>query len=129
MDAVAKSERDAPARRPVIYLIGALMAGAAGAIFAMVFPVTTNLTGAFLGKAFAVALFVMAIILVFALSLRLRQGEIETIFKIGCSRMTIAKLLAAEILIILMTSATLCAIMLAFVGTFTNDLVRMLFIG
>jgi putative ABC transport system permease protein len=72
---------------------------------------------------------VMAIILVFALSLRLRQGEIETIFKIGCSRMTIAKLLAAEILIIVMTSATLCAIMLAIVGTFTNDLVRMLFIG
>jgi putative ABC transport system permease protein len=72
---------------------------------------------------------VMAIILVFALSLRLRQGEIETIFKIGCSRMTIAKLLAAEILIIVMTSTTLCAIMLAIVGTFTNDLVRMLFIG
>ena len=72
---------------------------------------------------------VMAIILVFALSLRLRQGEIETIFKIGCSRMTIAKLLAAEILIIVTTSATLCAIMLAIVGTFTNDLVRMLFIG
>ncbi|KPJ76353.1 MAG: hypothetical protein AMJ54_11875 [Deltaproteobacteria bacterium SG8_13] len=72
---------------------------------------------------------IMAIILVFALSLRLRQREIETIFKIGCSRMTIAKLLAAEILIIVMTSATLCAIMLAIVGTFTNDLVRMLFIG
>jgi hypothetical protein len=28
-----------------------------------------------------------------------------------------------------MTSTTLCAIMLAIVGTFTNDLVRMLFIG
>ena len=72
---------------------------------------------------------ILAIILVFALSLRLRQGEISTIFKLGCSRMTIAKLLAAEILIIVTTSATLCAIMLAVVGTFTNDLVRMLFIG
>ena len=34
--------------------IGALMAGAAGAVFAMVFPVTTNLTGVFLGKAFVI---------------------------------------------------------------------------
>lgn len=72
---------------------------------------------------------IMAIVLVFALSLRLRQREIETIFKIGCSRLTIVKLLAAEILIIVTTSATFCAIMLAIVGAFTNDLVRMLFIG
>ncbi len=34
--------------------IGALMAGAAGSIFAMVFPVTTNLSGVFLGKAFVI---------------------------------------------------------------------------
>ena len=34
--------------------IGALMAGATGAIFAMVYPVTTNLSGAYLGKAFVV---------------------------------------------------------------------------
>lgn len=34
--------------------IGALMAGAAGSVFAMVFPVTTNLSGVFLGKAFIV---------------------------------------------------------------------------
>ena len=47
---------------------------------------------------------IMAIVLVFALSLRLRQGEIQTIFKIGCSRLTIAKLLAAEILIIVAAS-------------------------
>jgi len=38
----------------ITFGIGALMAGAAGAIFAMVFPVTTNLTGVFLGKAFVV---------------------------------------------------------------------------
>jgi branched-chain amino acid transport system permease protein len=34
--------------------IGALMAGATGAIFAMVYPVTTNLTGTYLGKAFVI---------------------------------------------------------------------------
>jgi branched-chain amino acid transport system permease protein len=34
--------------------IGAMMAGATGAIFAMVYPVTTNLAGTYLGKAFVV---------------------------------------------------------------------------
>jgi branched-chain amino acid transport system permease protein len=38
----------------ITFGIGAMMAGAAGVIFAMVFPVTTNLTGIFLGKAFVV---------------------------------------------------------------------------
>lgn len=38
----------------ITFGIGALMAGAAGAVFAMVFPITTNLTGTFLGKAFVV---------------------------------------------------------------------------
>jgi branched-chain amino acid transport system permease protein len=38
----------------ITFGIGALMAGAAGAIFSMVFPITSNLTGDFLGKAFVV---------------------------------------------------------------------------
>jgi len=38
----------------ITFGIAAMMAGAAGAIFAMVYPVTTNLTGTFLGKAFVV---------------------------------------------------------------------------
>ena len=71
---------------------------------------------------------VLAIILVFALSIRLRQREIQTIFKIGCSRMTIARLIAAEIMIIVVSSALLCSIMLVAVQSVSNDLVRMLFI-
>jgi putative ABC transport system permease protein len=71
---------------------------------------------------------VLAVILVFALSLRLRQREIQTIFKIGCSRMTIAKLIAAEIMIIVFSSAVLCSIMMVGVRSVSNDLVRMLFI-
>ena len=71
---------------------------------------------------------VLAIILVFTLSLRLRQREIQTIFKIGCSRMTIAKLIAAEILIIVFASAVLCGIMMIAVRSVSNDLVRILFI-
>jgi branched-chain amino acid transport system permease protein len=38
----------------ITFGIGSLMAGATGAIFAMVYPVTTNLSGAYLGKAFVV---------------------------------------------------------------------------
>lgn len=38
----------------ITFGIGALMAGAAGVVFAMVFPITTNVTGTYLGKAFAV---------------------------------------------------------------------------
>jgi branched-chain amino acid transport system permease protein len=38
----------------ITFGIGALMAGANGAIFAVIYPVTTNLTGTYLGKAFVV---------------------------------------------------------------------------
>ncbi len=71
---------------------------------------------------------ILAIILVFALSLRLRQGEIQTIFRLGCSRMTIARLLTAEILIIVIMSGVLCGAMIFLVNQYSNDLVRMLFI-
>lgn len=40
----------------ITFGIGALMAGAAGSIFAMVYPITTNLTGTLLGKAFVVCI-------------------------------------------------------------------------
>jgi putative ABC transport system permease protein len=71
---------------------------------------------------------ILALMLVFALSLRLRQREISTIFKLGCSRMTIVRLLAAEIFIIIFISGALCTSMIGGVNYFSNDLVRMLFI-
>jgi putative ABC transport system permease protein len=71
---------------------------------------------------------VLAVVLVFALSLRLRQREIQTIFKLGCSRMTIARLLAAEIFIIVLSSGLLCGAMMFAVNLFANDLVRVMFI-
>jgi len=71
---------------------------------------------------------VLAIVLVFALSLRLRQREIKTIFKLGCSRMTIVRLVTAEILLILLGSAVLCGVLMVVVNVYANDLVRMLFI-
>jgi putative ABC transport system permease protein len=67
---------------------------------------------------------IMAIVLVFALSLRLRQREMLTIFKLGCSKMTIVRLVASEILIIIAISGLLCGIMVVGVDHFANDLVR-----
>jgi putative ABC transport system permease protein len=71
---------------------------------------------------------ILALVLVFALSVRLRQREIQTIFKLGCRRMTIARLLGAEILIIVVISGVLCGATIFLVDQFSNDLVRMLFI-
>jgi len=71
---------------------------------------------------------ILAIVLVFALSLRLRQREIETIFKLGCSRATIAKLIAAEILIIVIASVVLNVLLMVPLHLYTNELVRMLVI-
>jgi putative ABC transport system permease protein len=71
---------------------------------------------------------VLALILVFALSLRLRQRELRTIFKLGCSRSTVARLLGAEIVIILAAAATLTGLLLAVIAHFDEALVRALFI-
>ena len=71
---------------------------------------------------------ILAIVLVFALSLRLREQEIQTIFKLGCSRLTIARLLGAEIFIIIATSSIFCVVLVSVVNLYSNDLVRMMFI-
>jgi putative ABC transport system permease protein len=71
----------------------------------------------------------MALVLVFALSLRLRQRELHTIFKLGSSRMTTAYLLSAEILIIGLLAAVLCIALLVAVDAYSSDVVRALFIS
>jgi putative ABC transport system permease protein len=71
---------------------------------------------------------VLAIILVFALSLRLRQQEIKTIFQLGCKRMTIARLLGAEVAVIVAMSLVVCAALLLSMNYYSNELVRILFI-
>jgi len=50
------------------------------------------------------------VLLVFALSLRLRQREIQTLFKLGCCRFMIARILFAELAIIGLASALLVAV-------------------
>lgn len=70
----------------------------------------------------------LAVILVFALSLRLRQRELQTIFKIGCRKMTIVRLLGAEVFIIAVVSGLICLAMMFAVDRSAEGMVRMLFI-
>lgn len=51
----------------------------------------------------------LTIILIIALSLRLRQAEIETMYKLGCSRLKMAELVAAELGVIVVVSLALTA--------------------
>ena len=70
----------------------------------------------------------LAMILVFVLSLRLRQREIETIFNIGCSRLTITRLLVTEVVIIILISTAICALLAILLNYYSNDFVRALFV-
>ena len=70
----------------------------------------------------------LAITLVFALSFRLRQAEIQTIFRLGCQKMTMGFIFGAEIVIIIILSGLFCAGLLFLVNFYADDLVRMVFI-
>lgn len=70
----------------------------------------------------------LALLLVFSLSLRLREKELQTIYKLGASRATVGRLLGAEIFIIISISALLCLGIALLVNHFDQALVRRLFI-
>jgi len=70
----------------------------------------------------------LALALVFTLSLRLREKEIEVISKLGCSRTTTAKLLSAEIVLLLIGSSLVSATVLAAVRHYDQVLVTNMFI-
>ena len=72
---------------------------------------------------------VLALTLVFALSLRLREREMRTVFRIGGSRLTVARLLGAEIALIIAASGVLCGVLIVILRQFSDDLVRALFIN
>ncbi|MGR9052966.1 MAG: ABC transporter permease [Gammaproteobacteria bacterium] len=50
----------------------------------------------------------LALGLIFTLSLRLRQKEIETITLIGCGRLTVARLVAAELCLLFLAAGGIC---------------------
>ncbi|MDD5035539.1 MAG: hypothetical protein PHE55_12360 [Methylococcaceae bacterium] len=62
--------------------------------------------------------------LVFALSLRLRQGEIHTIFLLGCSRATVVRLVGAEILLLVVAGGALSWALLVWIQCYAGDWVR-----
>ena len=50
-------------------------------------------------------------VLVFMLSLRLRRREIETLFKIGGSRLSVAAIMASEIVVVLLSGVVLASVL------------------
>jgi putative ABC transport system permease protein len=71
---------------------------------------------------------VLALALVFALSFRLREQELQTNFEIGASRGTTARLLAAEILLLGGASAACVVGVLVVLDRFSAVIVRGLFV-
>jgi putative ABC transport system permease protein len=70
----------------------------------------------------------LAIVLVFALSIRLRARELDTIFRLGCSRLTSVQLLVSEMMIIAVLSGVLVVAALLVVNVYASELVRLLII-
>jgi putative ABC transport system permease protein len=68
----------------------------------------------------------LALVLVFALSLRLRQRELETLFKLGAARGTVTRLVLAEIVTIAAAAAALCGMFLWLVSRESDLLLRTL---
>lgn len=66
----------------------------------------------------------LALGMVFALSIRLRQKEIQTIFLLGCSKTKVFRLFAAEILLIGLASLSICLILIEPIQTYAGDWVR-----
>lgn len=95
------------------------------ALLATIFRIRTVLDGIILLVGFVTLL---ALVLVFALSLRLREKEIETIFKLGASRSTVAWLLGAEISIIIVFSGFICLVIMLLAGHYDQAVVRRLLI-
>ncbi len=66
----------------------------------------------------------MTIVLVFLLSIRLREKEIKTIFRLGCSRMATSGFIAAEIIIIGVVSVTLAGILFMLTWSQSDMLIK-----
>ncbi|MGB5294116.1 MAG: ABC transporter permease [Thermoanaerobaculia bacterium] len=67
--------------------------------------------------------------LVFLLSLRLRRREIDTMSKIGGSRLSIGSLLVSEIVAVLIAGVLLAGLLTVFTAQFGEGLIRALLLG
>jgi putative ABC transport system permease protein len=71
----------------------------------------------------------LAVGLVFTLSLRLRERELHTIFLMGCSRSTVARLVAAECILLAGFAGLICLALVQLVRTYAEPLVQHLVIS
>jgi len=94
-----------------------------GQLLESIFRVKRLLQGA-MGVVGAAA--ALALVLVFALSLRLRQRELQTLFKLGAARGTVARLLLAEIALVVAASAAPCGALLWAVSAHSDRLLQLL---
>ncbi len=67
---------------------------------------------------------VLTAVLVFVLSLQLREREIATMAKIGCARYKLASMLACEVLVVLVTGGAVAAAMAAATSQFGVQAIR-----
>jgi len=70
----------------------------------------------------------LAITLVFALSIRLRSREMDTVFRLGCRRATMVRLVGAEIVTIVAAGALAGMLAMLILQQFASELVRSLII-
>ena len=71
----------------------------------------------------------MLLVLVVVLSLRLRAREMETMFRIGCSRGTIVRLLVWELVIVFAAAAVVLTGLVIWVWSISGEIVQSLLIG
>jgi putative ABC transport system permease protein len=71
----------------------------------------------------------LVVALVFALSMRLRQREFQTIQLLGCSRMTVLRLALAEVALIALASTALSLLILKLTQHYSPELVQRLVIS
>jgi putative ABC transport system permease protein len=63
----------------------------------------------------------LAIGLVLFLSLRLREKEIDTVFRLGGSRSTVSRLVFAELFIVFVFSSVLCALLIVITAAYSQE--------
>ena len=86
-----------------------------------IFRVEEILHGAFGLLALSTALLIVLIVM---LSLRLRRREMQTMFKLGCSRAMVVSLLAAELGIIVLISVAATVAMTALTARYVDAILR-----
>ena len=71
----------------------------------------------------------LLLVLVILLSIRLRQSEMTTMFKIGCRRRTMASLICGELFIIFVCAAGLVTVLSLTVNFYATEIVQTLLVN